>query len=382
MPSAAVTAVYQSPAEDDRWIGLSLEEMIYEATTNLLTSSHLSPKDIDYVSLACSDGLDGRAISPMVTAASVAGYGKPLVNSASSSEHALVLACMRILSGLARIVLVCSWSKPSEAQMGSIESLTLEPFFHRGLPLSRVASLAIQASAYVNRDSLSSVAADAVLSKNRLNASRNPIGLLAPERASPISEEEPFAAWPIRAADLPVPIDRVVGMIVTDDAVAGDFGKPFAIMEGMGWSIDTYWKDVGSLTDLTSVRRAVRSASDRAGLSRLWDAVDAVELTDASTYHELMAYEALGLCLDGEGPHLALSGETALRGRLPVNPSGGLQAGYPAFATGLDRAAEAIKQVMGEAGDCQVSPAGRALSQSFSGLGVQASTVFIFRGEA
>src|SRR5438309_904743 len=65
---------------------------------------------------------------------------------------------------------------------------------------------------------------------------------------------------------------------------------------------------------------------------------------------------------------VTLDGETALDGRLPVNPSGGLKArGHPLAATGLAQIVECVWQLTGRAGGRQV-PARVALAQSIGGL--------------
>ena len=76
-----------------------------------------------------------------------------------------------------------------------------------------------------------------------------------------------------------------------------------------------------------AVERAVAKAYDMAGVGP--DDLDVVEVHDAAAPAELMIYEELGLCGPGEGPKLLASGETALGGRIPVNPSGGLLAKGP-----------------------------------------------------
>jgi acetyl-CoA acyltransferase len=83
--------------------------------------------------------------------------------------------------------------------------------------------------------------------------------------------------------------------------------------------------------------------------------LDAIELHDAMAPAELMLYERLGLCGPGEGPKLIDDGITTLRGRLPVNPSGGLcSRGHPVGATGLLQIAELVWQMRGEAGERQI----------------------------
>jgi acetyl-CoA acetyltransferase len=96
--------------------------------------------------------------------------------------------------------------------------------------------------------------------------------------------------------------------------------------------------------------------------------LDMVELHDAFTIAELIYYNALGLCERGEAHVLLRSGATALGGRVPVNPSGGLLAkGHPLGATGVAQMVEAVWQLEGRAGERQISHASLALTQCTGG---------------
>ena len=75
-----------------------------------------------------------------------------------------------------------------------------------------------------------------------------------------------------------------------------------------------------------------------------------VETHDCFTIAELIEYEAMGLAKRGEGGRLALEGQTAKDGRLPVNPSGGLKAkGHPIGATGVSMHVMTAMQLAGQA---------------------------------
>ena len=95
-----------------------------------------------------------------------------------------------------------------------------------------------------------------------------------------------------------------------------------------------------------------REAYERAGLGP--QDVHVAEVHDAMAPAELRLYHALGFCDPGEGARLLAEGATAIEGRLPVNPSGGLSArGHPVGATGLAQIAEIVWQLRGEAGPRQ-----------------------------
>jgi len=114
-------------------------------------------------------------------------------------------------------------------------------------------------------------------------------------------------------------------------------------------------------------REAARQVYERAGLGI--EDVDVVELHDCFSVNELLTYEALGMCGEGESGKLVESGATTYGGRWVVNPSGGLiSKGHPLGATGIAQVAELVWQLRGVAGERQVPGAGVGLAHNI-GLG-------------
>lgn len=104
------------------------------------------------------------------------------------------------------------------------------------------------------------------------------------------------------------------------------------------------------------VRRAIEDARGRAGVAL--DQIDAVETHDCFAVTEYMAIDHLGLTAPGESWKAVESGDIAMDGKLPINPSGGLIGlGHPVGATGVRMALDAFKQTAGKAGDYQVDGA-------------------------
>lgn len=95
--------------------------------------------------------------------------------------------------------------------------------------------------------------------------------------------------------------------------------------------------------------------------------LDVAELYVPFSWYEPMWLENLGLAAAGEGWRLVEAGATALGGRLPVNPSGGVLSSNPIGASGMLRFAEACLQVRGDAGEHQVAGARRALGHAYGG---------------
>ena len=86
--------------------------------------------------------------------------------------------------------------------------------------------------------------------------------------------------------------------------------------------------------------------------------VDVVELHDCFAHNELITYEALGLCEEGEAARFIDDGDNTYGGQYVTNPSGGLLSkGHPLGATGLAQCTELVQQLRGQADARQVDGA-------------------------
>ncbi|PNE42100.1 MULTISPECIES: thiolase C-terminal domain-containing protein [Streptomyces] len=136
----------------------------------------------------------------------------------------------------------------------------------------------------------------------------------------------------------------------------------------------------GSCIDVVGApmsRAAARRAYEASGLGI--EDVDVIELHDCFSINELLTYEALGMCAEGESGKLVADGATTYGGRWVVNPSGGLiSKGHPLGATGLAQAAELVWQLRGTAGERQVPGARVGLAHNI-GLGGAAVVTLLRR---
>jgi acetyl-CoA acyltransferase len=134
-----------------------------------------------------------------------------------------------------------------------------------------------------------------------------------------------------------------------------------------------------SLVGAQMTREAGRQAYEQAQLGP--SDVQVIELHDCFSTNELLTYEALGLCAEGEGGKLVDANDTTYGGRWVVNPSGGLiSKGHPLGATGLAQCAELTWQLRGSAGKRQVDGANAALQHNI-GLGGAAVVTLYQRAE-
>jgi len=127
--------------------------------------------------------------------------------------------------------------------------------------------------------------------------------------------------------------------------------------------------DVSTLT-----RTAATQAYERAGIGP--EDLDLVELHDCFATAELLHYENLGLCKDGEAGRGVDEAWFEWGGKTPVNVSGGLLSkGHPLGATGVANIYEVTTHLRGQAGARQVENASVGMAHVI-GLG-SACTIHI-----
>ena len=163
-------------------------------------------------------------------------------------------------------------------------------------------------------------------------------------------------------------------VLASADRVKRHANKPVRVATSVLTS-DPYTERDLALPDVnTLTRNAAKQAYEKAGIGP--GDLDLVELHDCFATAELIHYENLGLCADGEGGRMVDEGRTALGGEIPVNASGGLLSkGHPLGATGVANIFELTTHLRGQAGSRQVEGAKVGLAHVI-GLG-SACTIHI-----
>jgi len=129
--------------------------------------------------------------------------------------------------------------------------------------------------------------------------------------------------------------------------------------------------------DLHVGRLAAQTAYEVSGLGP--GDMHVAEVHDATAMGEIIQTENLGLAAPGQGGACAERGDFTIGGRIPVNPSGGLESkGHPIGATGLGQLYELVIQLRGEAEARQVAGARHAIQENGGGfLGIEEAAVAI-----
>ncbi len=215
-----------------------------------------------------------------------------------------------------------------------------------------------------------------IAAKNHHNGSLNPMAQYQMDMTVEEVLEDYLVAYPLtRAMCAPIG-DGAAAALICSERVLKRYpdARPVRIRASVLAS--------GSLPDsgLEGIgKRASRRAYEAAGLGP--EDIDVAEVHDATAFGELLQYEEMGFCPEGEGGPFAESGATSLGGKLPVNTSGGLECrGHPIGASGLAQIYELVMQLRGEAGPRQVEGARIALAENgggFIGMGEAAMCVHI-----
>lgn len=208
----------------------------------------------------------------------------------------------------------------------------------------------------------------AVSAKNHMHSVHNALS----QYREPFSIEQVLAAPPI-TYPLTLPMcsplsDGAAAVIVCTEAGLKKLGiDRRRAIKVAATSIATATPRAADAFDQAVCRRAANAAYEQAGISP--SDVSVAEVHDASAMGEIMAVEYLGLAPMGGGGAAAEAGELSIGGRVPVNPSGGLECkGHPIGATGLGQIHELVTQLRGEAGVRQVAGANVALQENGGGL--------------
>jgi acetyl-CoA C-acetyltransferase len=341
-PSAAVVGAFTTPYSP-RIEDQSLEEMIFAATSGALTDAGLTIEDIDAVVLSVSDQASGRVIESMVTTGASGGVDRDVTTLASSSEHALCYANLRILAGQSQRVLVVAWGKESEGlDPGHADLLKAEPFLLRPLGMRSFVAAGLQASQYSSRFTIDDTAVSELRS-SRARASERAHSL--PDGYFDRETSTRLVSWPLAEGDLPHTCDMASAVVlVHPDAITADQSP--AWVTGLGWATDGYEIADRDLCALESLRIAAAMALR----GRRIEDFDVVEMTEISTVGSFITAEALGLESAGHGAQLVS------RTQPVCNPSGGNLFVNPGSAEGFIRLVQAAQQVRGKAGAAQVQP--------------------------
>ena len=195
--------------------------------------------------------------------------------------------------------------------------------------------------------------------KNHHHSTLNPKAMYQIETPLPEVMNAEMISYPNTKLMCSVNVDGSAAAVICSEKKAKELGLMgraikvrASVLASDPWQErDLVMPDVNSCT-----RKAAKEAYEMAGVSP--DDIDLIELHDCFATAEILHYENLGICKEGEAGRMIDEGEVALGGRIPVNVSGGLLSkGHPLGATGIANIYEVSTHLRAEAGSRQVEGA-------------------------
>jgi len=194
--------------------------------------------------------------------------------------------------------------------------------------------------------------------KNHHHSTLNPKAMYQIETPLETVMNAEMISYPNTKLMCSVNVDGAAAAVLVSEKKAKELGMARAVrVKASILTSDPYSDRDLVMPDVNAVtRRAVKEAYEMAGIGP--DDISLVELHDCFATAEILHYENLGLCKDGEAGRMIDEGEVALGGRIPVNVSGGLLSkGHPLGATGIANIYEVSTHLRGEADKRQVEGA-------------------------
>ena len=194
--------------------------------------------------------------------------------------------------------------------------------------------------------------------KNHHHSTMNPKAMYQIE--TPLEEvmNAEMISYPNSKLMCSVNVDGSAAAVLVSEKKAKELGMERAVkVKASIITSDPYQERDLVMPDVnTCTRKAAKEAFEMAGVGP--EDIDLVELHDCFATAEMLHYENLGLCKDGEAGRMIDEGEVELGGKIPVNVSGGLLSkGHPLGATGIANIYEVCTHLREEAGQRQVEGA-------------------------
>ena len=220
----------------------------------------------------------------------------------------------------------------------------------------------------------------AVAVKNHHNGTMNPKAQFQNEISIETVINSLMVADPLRVFDCSPITDGASAVVIAPAEIAKKYCDTPVYVKASAQASGTI--SLHDRPDITTLDATVAAANWAYKMAKLKPKdIGFAEVHDCFTIAEICAIEDLGFVKKGEGGPATESGMTALGGKIPINPSGGLKAcGHPVGATGVKQAVEITLQLRGEAGKRQINGAEIGLTHNVGGSGGTA-VVHIFGRE-
>ena len=310
--------------------------------------------------------------------------GVPVVNvnnNCSTGSTALYLAAQQIRGGLADCVLALGFEKMQPGSLGATFTDRAQPMEKHLEALDEIYDLAFPIAPWMfgaaGREHMKLYGTTVeqfakIGEKNHRHSVNNPNSQFRDEYSLQDVLDAKMIYEPLTKLQCSPTSDGSAAAVLASEAFVDKHGLAERAVEIVGQSLttdfqSTYDGTAKNIVGFDMSKQAALRVYEQSGLGP--EDFQVVELHDCFSANELLTYEALGLCAEGEGGKLVDLGETTYGGKWVVNPSGGLiSKGHPLGATGLAQCAELTWQLRGAADKRQVDDVSAALQHNI-GLG-------------
>ncbi len=354
----------------------TLRELAHEAVTPALEDAGVDTKDIDasVVGVACEDF--AAQVSPAALIHDYVGMGnKPVFRAeaaCATGSAAVRTGWALIKSGLAEVILVVGAEtmthlgtpKATEVMARAGDTRWEYPF-----GVTFPGYYALMATAHMHKYGTTREQLSMVSVKNHMYGAMNPYAHIQKTITLEEAMKSAMICPPLNLYDCCLISDGAAAVILASEEKAKRISDTPVWLVGLGAASDTMMiSERQNLTELRATKMAAEKAYKMARITP--KNVDVAVVHDCFTIAEIMAYEDLGFCKNGEGGKFIEEKQSYIGGKIPINTDGGLKSkGHPLGATGVSMTVEITKQLRGEAGKRQVNKAEIGLSQNIGEAG-------------
>lgn len=302
-------------------------------------------------------------------------------NNCSTGSTALMLGQQAIAGGIAECVLVVGFEKMEKGALTN-------KYDDRANPLEQHADVMVRSQGFTQGPAAAQMFGGAgreyrwrygtkretfgkISEKARQHASKNPFALFNQVLSLDEIMNSPEVFDPLTRYQCCPPTCGAAAAVLCSD----EFAKKHGIVDPVYIAAQAMRTDYNSSFQDSMIKmcgydmtvNAAKAVYEQAGVGP--KDIDVIELHDCFTANELLTYEGLGLCSEGEAEKFIWEGQNTYGGKYVTNPSGGLLSkGHPLGATGLAQCTELVWQLRGQAEARQVEGAKIALQHNL-GLG-------------
>jgi len=335
---------YKGPNE----LGMWNDEATFVVAKQALGKVGLKKEDVDAVVIATMDGQDGITISNGMLAPAAGAYERDSIRVENSTLHCVMSGMASILSGAAEVVVVAS-SDTIEFDFDYITNANQDPLFRGPLGLNAWQSYGLLAMDYLRKSKATEADFARVAAKNYLCGSRNPFAHIRNAYSEEEILESPMVGWPLRRLELSRMSSGAGAFVLASEKKARELTDSPVWIKGIAASTNGYTGSWQELTSQKALKTAAKKSYQMAGIKDPGKDLDFMEIFNPFSAYELMAYEALGTCPEGQGCDLLREGLTYPDGDLPVNLSGGSLCTNGPNSSGLFRVIQAAMLLRDEA---------------------------------